>query len=151
MMQMIWLIWPLLIKIWSCFVFSSITSSWIHFQLGWSTQIFKVLTFEDILFPFFRINLGEKTRFFFLCGALHLYVVHKMFIEMSLFQGICSALCPYHSHSNFHTNSWVFENLPIYRKLIHDNLQALYFENQESIDYMFLSYHVRVSEWIHTL
>ena len=34
-------------------------------------------------------------------------------------------------HPNFHPNILVFANLPIYRKLIHDNI-SLVFENQES-------------------
>ena len=43
----------------------NITSSWIHFQSGSNEQIFKVFTFEAILFTFSNINLGEKTRNFF--------------------------------------------------------------------------------------
>ena len=35
-------------------------------------------------------------------------------------------------HPNFHPNILVFANLPIYKKLIHDNIQTLRFENQES-------------------
>ena len=34
-------------------------------------------------------------------------------------------------HPNFHPNILLFANLPIYRKLIHDNRQALRFENEE--------------------
>ena len=38
----------------------NIRSSWIHFQLGASTQIFKVLAFEANLFTFSRMTLSLK-------------------------------------------------------------------------------------------
>ena len=109
---------------WVSFLRLNITSSWIHFQLWSSAQIFKVLAFETILFTFSRINLGENTRIFF----FHLYVVHEVFIEVPLFQGTCSALCAYNSHPNFRPNTWVFANLLIYRKLILDNISLVYWK-----------------------
>ena len=49
---------------WESFLRLNITSSWIHFQLGPSAQMFKVLTFETILFFFSSINFGEKAQNF---------------------------------------------------------------------------------------
>ena len=66
----------------------------------------------------------------FSCGAPHLYVVHEVFIEVPLFQKICSACAPITLiltfQTNFHPNIWVFPNLPIYKKLIHDNISLVF-------------------------
>ena len=59
-----------------------------------------------------------------------MYVVHEMFIEVALFQEILPRKIPGWApvtfnltfHPNFHLNILVFANLPIYRKLIHDNI-----------------------------
>ena len=89
-------------------------------KIGSSTQIFKFLTFEVILFIFSRINLRKKNKKIFSCGALLLYVVHEPV------QGTCSALCACNSHPNFRPNICVFANLPVYRKLIHDNISLAF-------------------------
>ena len=67
----------------------------------------------------------------FPCAALVLYVVFEVFIEVLLFQETCTApknsrLCACNFHSNFRHNIWVFANLPIYRKLIHDNISLVF-------------------------
>ena len=80
--------------------------------------MFQVLFFEAILFTFSCINLGEKTRNFFVCGALLLYAVYEVFIKVPLFQGTYSALCAYNSHPNFRPSIWVFANLLIYLQKI---------------------------------
>ena len=61
MIQMIGLIRPMLIKIWNCirrnhFLEPNIRSPWIHFQLGWSANIFNfsVVSIKfQLLMPFF--------------------------------------------------------------------------------------------------
>ena len=66
----------------------------------------------------------------FPCGALLLRIVREVYITVPLFQETCSALCAYDSHPNsshpnFHPNIYFFENLPIYRRLIHDNISLV--------------------------
>ena len=85
-------------------------------------------------------NILEKNKKIFPCRALLLYVVHKVFIKVPLFREILPRKIPGCTpitfnltfHPNFHPNILVFANLPIYRKLIHDNMSTLCFENQES-------------------
>ena len=64
MMPMIEVIRPMLIKIWNCILgiilYGWTGSSWIHFQLGLSAQIFKVLAFEAVLFTFCGKKLSLK-------------------------------------------------------------------------------------------
>ena len=89
----------------------------------------------------------EKNKKIFPCGALLLYIVHEVFIEVPLFQETCSAQNNSWLHAcniqltfnpNLHPSIYVFANLPIYRKLIHDNILALCFEYQESfVQYYF--------------
>ena len=62
----------------------NITSLWIHFQLGPNAPMFKVFTFEAILFTFSCISFGEKTRKFFPV---------KPFFWMSSMKGLSK--CPY--------------------------------------------------------
>ena len=61
--------------------------------------------------------------------------MHESFIEVSLFQETCSApknvwlrACTFSLtfHPNFHTNILGFSNLPIYRKLIYDNISPVF-------------------------
>ena len=70
-------------------------------------------------------------------NKIFLYVVHEVFVEVSLFQEICSA--PKNSwlrvfnfqlnfNPNFHPNILVFSNLPIYRKTIHDNISLMFWK-----------------------
>ena len=106
MMQMIWLIRPMLIKIWKCiveiiFLRLNITSSWIHFQLGSSEQI--SFNFWGLFIHFSPNKSWRKNTNFFSCGALLLYVLHEVLIEAPLFQGTCCALCACNSHPNFPT------------------------------------------------
>ena len=71
-------------------------------------------------------NILEKNKKIFPCGALLLLFVHKVFIEVPLFQEILPRKIPRCApvtfiltfHPNFHPNILVFANLPIYRKLI---------------------------------
>ena len=65
--------------------------------------------------------------------ALLLYDAYEVFIEVSLFQKICSA--PKNSwcasvtfRLTFHTTVWVFVNLTVYRKLIHDNISHAFWK-----------------------
>ena len=63
-----------------------------------------------------------------------MYVVHEVFIELPLFQEILPRKIPGCApvtfnltfHPNFHPNILVFANLPIYRKLIHDNISLVF-------------------------
>ena len=71
----------------------------------------------------------RKSKKIFPREALPLYVVHEVFIEVPLFQETCPALknswlrvCNF--RLNFHPNIWIFANLLIYRKLIHDSIMA---------------------------
>ena len=71
---MIWLIRPMLIKIWSCIVGNTtnaesflrlnITQLRIYFHLGSSAQIFTVLAFETILFAFRHKSWRKNTKIF---------------------------------------------------------------------------------------
>ena len=54
-----------------------------------------IFNFWGHFVDFFPHISCRKITKFFSCRALHLYVVHQMFIEVSLFQGNCSALCAY--------------------------------------------------------
>ena len=73
----------------------------------------------------------EKIKKSFPCGALLLYVMHEVFIEVPLFQEILSRKISGCASVNFkltfrpkfHPNILVFANLLIYRKLIHDNIK----------------------------
>ena len=79
-----------------------------------------------------RGKVGGLLGEIFPYGALLLYVVQEVFIEVPLFQETCSA--PKNSWlraCNFQPTVLVFANLPIYRNLIHDNI-SLAVENQES-------------------
>ena len=76
-------------------------------------------------------NISEKNKKIFPCGALILYVVHEVFIEVPLFQETCAGrkipgcapvTFSLTFHLNFSPDILVFANLPIYRKLIHDNI-----------------------------
>ena len=66
--------------------------------------------------------------------------MHEVFIEVPLFQDILSRKIPCCTPvtfnltflPNFQRNILVFANLPIYRKLIHENISTLCFENKES-------------------
>ena len=79
----------------------------------------------------------RKNKKLFWCGALFLYVVHEVFIEVSLFQETCSArkildFAPVTFnltfHPNCHPNILVYVNLPIYRQLIHDNISLVFWK-----------------------
>ena len=78
----------------------------------------------------------EKKHEIFFYGALLTILAHEVFIEVLPFQENCSALCAFNSHPNFssyfHPNIYVRTNIPIYRKLIQDNISLL-FEDQKSI------------------
>ena len=75
-------------------------------------------------------------RKIFPCGTLLLYVILEVFIEVPLFQETCFApktswLRACNSpqfHPNIHSNIWVFANLLIYRKLIHDNVSLMFWK-----------------------
>ena len=87
-------------------------------------------------------------------------VVHEVFIEVPLFQDILSRKIPCCTPvtfnltflPNFQRNILVFANLPIYRKLIHENISTLCFENQEScVQYYFkgnLNINIRIRNWL---
>ena len=77
-------------------------------------------------------SILEKKHKNFSLRSLLLYDVYEVFIQVPLFQESCSGLCACNSHPKFFPNIWIFANLPIHRKLIHDNV-ILVFENQESI------------------
>ena len=71
----------------------------------------------------------------FPCGALRLYVLHEVFIKVLLLQKTCpapkiSGCAPVTFnlilHSNSHPNVWLFANLSIYSKLIHDNISLVF-------------------------
>ena len=64
----------------------------------------------------FKSNLEKSTKHF-PCGSPLLYVVHKMFIEMSLLQENCSVLCACNSHLNF-SSKLLFQYLD-FCKFIH--------------------------------
>ena len=79
-------------------------------------------------------SILQKKHESFPCGALHLYVAHKVFVEVPRFQEICSAPKMFGCapvtyiltfHPNFHPNIWVFVTLPIYRKLINGNISLV--------------------------
>ena len=75
-------------------------------------------------------NILEKNKKIFLCGALLLYVMHEVFVEVPLFQEILSRKIPGSApvtfnltfDPNFVPNILAFANLPICRKLIQDNI-----------------------------
>ena len=84
-------------------------------------------------------SIWRKNTKIFPCKALILYVVHKVFIKVHLdkqetcFQETCSApkdswLRACNSHPSFHPNIWLFTNLPIYRKSIHDNVSLVFWK-----------------------
>ena len=71
------------------------------------------------------------------CGALLLYVTHKVLVEVPLIQENCSASKNYRMRTcNFNLNLssevssyvWVFANLPIYRKLIYDYISLVFWK-----------------------
>ena len=74
-----------------------------------------------------HLKCWRKNKKNFPCGALLLYVLHEVVIEVAQFQENCPApknswlrACNFqlNFHPDFHPNIWVFANLPIYRKLI---------------------------------
>ena len=102
----------------------------------------KILPFVCIygLNPHFKcIFKNRKNKKLFSCGALLLYVVIKFLLK-----------CPYSKkrvlppkipgctpitfsltfHPNFHPSILVFANLPIYRKLIHDNVSLMFWKRR---------------------
>ena len=67
-----------------------------------------------------------------------MYVVHEVFIKVPLFREILPQKIPGCApitfnlifHPNFHPNILVFANLPIYRKLIHDNISLMFWKRR---------------------
>ena len=69
----------------------------------------------------------EKYKKICHCRALLWYVVQEVFIEVPLFQETCSALKNFWLRAcNFQLTILVFANLPIHRKLIHDNISLVF-------------------------
>ena len=69
----------------------------------------------------------------FFTAALFFCLSFKVFIEVPLFQETCSAtksswLGACNSHPNFYPNIWGFKNLPIDRKLAHDNISLVFWK-----------------------
>ena len=65
----------------------------------------------------------------FPCGAPVLYVIHEVFIEVALevpvlFCAAATLILTF--HPDFYTNIWTFSNLPVYRKLFHDNISLAF-------------------------
>ena len=69
----------------------------------------------------------------FFTAALFFCLSFKVFIEVPLFQETCSAtksswLGACNSHPNFYPNIRGFKNLPIDRKLAHDNISLVFWK-----------------------
>ena len=88
-------------------------------------------------------SIWRKNAKIFPCKALILYVVHKCLSKCTLINkkpvskkpvlpwkipGCVPVTLILTFHPSFHPNIWLFTNLPIYRKSIHDNVSLVFWK-----------------------